>query len=233
MASSIVAERAEATLATHVVPDPACDPSRPLGLRIASGVRGSIADAALRCIARYGVAKTTLDDIAREAGCSRATIYRAFPGGKDALADAVVETEVARLFVALDERIAGIDDLESLLVAVMDEAGTRISGHQALQFLMLHEPEVILPRIAFSAFDTVLAASSAFLAPYLRPWLSWEDARRVGEWLTRIVMSYLVCPPAIAGSRDGSHRPDEDYLRHLVRSFMLPGIRVLQTSTTA
>jgi AcrR family transcriptional regulator len=233
MVSSIVAERAEATLATHVLPDPACDPSRPLGLRIATGVRGTIADATLRCIGRYGVAKTTLDDIAREAGCSRATIYRSFPGGKEALADAVVETEVARLFVAIAERIAGLNDLEALLVAVMDEAGTRISGHQALQFLMLHEPEVIFPRIAFSAFDTVLAASSAFLAPYLRPWLSWEDARRVGEWVTRIVMSYLLCPPASAGSRDGSHRPDEDYLRHLVRSFVLPGIRVLQTSTNA
>ena len=32
------------------------------------------------CIARWGTAKTTLDDIAREAGCSRATIYRLFPG---------------------------------------------------------------------------------------------------------------------------------------------------------
>ncbi|MEA2588672.1 MAG: hypothetical protein QOH66_1599, partial [Actinomycetota bacterium] len=44
-----------------------------------------VIDAALRCIARWGIAKTTLDDIAREASCSRATIYRLFPGGKDAL----------------------------------------------------------------------------------------------------------------------------------------------------
>ena len=30
-------------------------------------------DATLICLARWGVAKTTLDDVARQAGCSRAT----------------------------------------------------------------------------------------------------------------------------------------------------------------
>jgi AcrR family transcriptional regulator len=207
-------------------------PALPLGLEVATGLRLTVVDAALRCVARYGLAKTTLDDVAREAGCSRATIYRAFPGGKDAVGEAVIETEVARLFEAVAARVAGVRDLEVLLVVAMDEVVERISSHQALQFLLVHEPEAVLPRVAFSAFDTVLAVASAFVAPYLAPWLEAEDARRVGEWVTRIVISYLLCPPAIAGSRDGSHRPDEGYLRHLVQSFVLPGIRVLQTSTS-
>ena len=42
--------------------------------------RGRIRDAALVCIGRFGLAKTTVDDIAREAGCSRATLYRYFDG---------------------------------------------------------------------------------------------------------------------------------------------------------
>src|SRR6476660_9592213 len=37
--------------------------------------------ATLACIARHGLAKTTFDDVAREAGCARATLYRYF-GGK-------------------------------------------------------------------------------------------------------------------------------------------------------
>ena len=48
-----------------------------------------------------GVTKTTLDDVAREAGCSRATVYRTFPGGKEEVVAAVVDTEVARLFSAI------------------------------------------------------------------------------------------------------------------------------------
>ena len=42
--------------------------------------RTRLLDATLACIARVGVSKTTLDDVAREAGCSRATLYRYFPG---------------------------------------------------------------------------------------------------------------------------------------------------------
>jgi hypothetical protein len=42
-----------------------------------------VVDALLACIARWGVSKTTVEDVAREAGISRATIYRLFPGGKD------------------------------------------------------------------------------------------------------------------------------------------------------
>jgi AcrR family transcriptional regulator len=204
----------------------------PLDLRVATGIQLVVAEAALRCIARFGVSKTTLDDIAREAGCSRATLYRAFPGGRDSLAETVVETEIARFFGALAERLESIDDLETLLVATMDEAVQRIGRHPALQFLIVHEPEIVLPRVAFSAFDTVLALASAFLAPYLSEWLREEDARRVGEWVARIVMSYLLCPPVAAGSRDRSHLPDEAYLRHLVRSFVLPGIRELQSPTS-
>ena len=50
------------------------------------------------CLAHQGTAKTTVDDIAREAGISRATVYRVFPGGKGEILAAVVDTEMARLF---------------------------------------------------------------------------------------------------------------------------------------
>ena len=49
--------------------------------------------ALLTCIARYGLAKTTLDDVAREAGCSRATLYRYF----DSKHDLVRRTTVGEL----------------------------------------------------------------------------------------------------------------------------------------
>src|SRR5579859_3650184 len=68
-------------------------PSGQLRLEKATGMRGRIVGGALRCFARYGTTKTTIDDISRETGCSRATVYRAFPGGKDELMGTVVETE--------------------------------------------------------------------------------------------------------------------------------------------
>ncbi len=64
-----------------------------------------IIDGALVCLARHGTVKTTVDDVAREAGVSRATVYRAFPGGRDEILGAVVDTEMARLFSALGVRL--------------------------------------------------------------------------------------------------------------------------------
>ncbi len=57
----------------------------PVGLVAVAPLAGRAHAAALRGIARWGVAETTLADVAREAGCSRATIYRTLAGGKQAL----------------------------------------------------------------------------------------------------------------------------------------------------
>jgi AcrR family transcriptional regulator len=178
-----------------------------------------VVDAALRCIARWGVAKTTLDDVAREAGWSRATVYRLFPGGKDAVLETVVDVELERFFCALDERLAVAADLEDLLVAGMSEAGARITSHPALRFLVTHEPEVILPQISFARAERVLAMAASFASPYLARWLGPEEANRVGEWATRIVISYAASPS------DRIDVAEAASVRRLVRSFVLPGIR--------
>src|SRR3954471_14382319 len=52
--------------------------------------RDRILEATCACVARYGLAKTTVEDAAREAGLSRATVYRYFPGGKDQLIAEVI-----------------------------------------------------------------------------------------------------------------------------------------------
>src|SRR5215470_16145751 len=49
----------------------------------ADTTRERIIDAADECFARYGVAKTTVEDIAAAATLSRATVYRSFTGGRD------------------------------------------------------------------------------------------------------------------------------------------------------
>jgi AcrR family transcriptional regulator len=203
---------------TGVLPEATAEavPDRPQG-RSVQEVR--VVDAALRCIARWGVAKTTLDDVAREAGWSRATVYRLFPGGKDAVLETVADVELDRFFSALDERLAAASDLEDLLVAGMSEAGARITGHPALQFMVIHEPELILPQISFDRAERVLARAASFAAPYLARWLAPEEANRVAEWVTRIVISYAASPSATVDVADA------ESARRLVRSFVLPGIR--------
>src|SRR3954454_11579060 len=107
-------------------------PTRPAGPSFgAPTLEERVVDAALRCIARWGATKTTLDDVAREAGCSRATVYRVAPGGKDGLIDLVVRTEASRFFAAVAERLDAVADqgIEELLVVGMVEAGRRFVSH--------------------------------------------------------------------------------------------------------
>jgi len=184
-----------------------------------------VVDAALACFGRWGVAKTTLDDIAREAGCSRATVYRLFPGGKDVVIEAVAGRELARFFTDLSaelERTSG--DLESLLVTGIAFTTRSIRAHEPLQFVLAHEPEVILPLVAFDRCDRVLDHAAAFCAPWLAPHLGAEWALRAGEWLTRMVLSYTLVPS------DGFDLALEDDARRFVHCFVLPGLTATTTN---
>jgi AcrR family transcriptional regulator len=196
-----------------------------LGADDRSSTRVRIVDATLACLARQGLGKTTVDDIAREAKFSRATLYRTFPGGKDAIAAAVVETEVARLFSSLAVVMGEATDLEDVLVAGMVESARRLGAHRALGYLLLHEPGAILRWLTFGDLDQILFTAGDFAAPFFARWLSPDEASRAAEWAVRIVLAYL-----------GDPAPDTDLAdpadtRALVRTFVLPGILALRTTT--
>jgi AcrR family transcriptional regulator len=199
---------------------------RHLGADDRSSTRVRIVDATLSCLARQGLGKTTVDDIAREAGFSRATLYRTFPGGKDAIIEAVVETEVARLFSSLAVVMGEAADLEDVLVAGMVESARRLSGHRALAYLLVHEPDVILPRLIFADMDRILLVAGDFAAPFFARWLSPDEASRAAEWAVRIVLTYL-------GDPAGTDLSDPEDTRALVRTFVMPGILALRAATTS
>jgi AcrR family transcriptional regulator len=181
-------------------------------------VEDRVVDGALRCIARWGVAKTTLDDIAREGGCSRATVYRLFPGGKDAVLAAAIRAELARFTSGLADRLAGVDDLEGTLVAGITHTACFLDDHAALRFLLAHEPELVLPRISFAHMSEVLRQASDIGAPYLAPFVGQQEAPAAAEWVARLVFSYAVCPSPWVDVRD------EESVAGLVRDFVLPGL---------
>jgi AcrR family transcriptional regulator len=174
-----------------------------------------IVEATLRCVARWGLSKTTLDDVAREAGLSRATVYRSVPGGKENLIALVSAVELNKFFVALDAAVRSATTLEDTLVTGVVTAARHLQHHGALKFMIEHEPEHILPLFAFTNLDRILENVRVFAAPYLEPWLG-EDAGRGAEWVARIVLSYSCAPSP------EYDLTDEDSARQLVRTFVLP-----------
>ena len=75
-----------------------------------------ILEAAGRLTTRYGFDKTTVDEIAREAGVSKGAIYLVWPG-KDELFDALIEFEMTKLMLDLRARI--VEDEQSDSIAAL------------------------------------------------------------------------------------------------------------------
>jgi AcrR family transcriptional regulator len=178
-----------------------------------SEVGERIVAAALRCLARFGLTKLTLDDVAREAGCSRATLYRYFPN-KSSLLFTVVASEVARLRTGLDEAVADATTVEEVVSAAAAYGARELGRHEALQFLLAVEPGAVLPHVCFGGADRMMALVAEALAPHLGLFLPEPEATRTGEWLGRVFLSYGFMTPCNS----------EADIVALVRDFVLPGL---------
>lgn len=188
------------------------------GRTAAASPSSRILGATIACISRWGMAKTTLDDIAREAGVSRATVYRLFPGGKDTVVKAAVAAELEAFAQGLVGRLTGLESLEDLVVATLTYATTALRQHPALQYLLQHEPGQVLPHLAFANFDEVLAAAAAMGSPWLAPHLGRDDADPAAEWVARLICSYTLSPSV------WYDLGDDDGARRFTRRFLLPGL---------
>jgi AcrR family transcriptional regulator len=180
--------------------------------------------ATLACVARHGLAKTTFDDVAREAGCARATLYRYF-GGKRQLVRITVAREAARIAASIRDAADAEPTFEDAVVAMLVRAACELRDHEALQFLFAFEPEVVLPHVTFDAGNRFLVGAGSAVAPALTRFLPAERVDRAGEWLARVVLTHALSPTSPI------NLTDEAAARALVRELVLPGLLVPETAT--
>lgn len=183
----------------------------------AASTRDRLVAAFLVNVARCGYSRTTLDDVAREAGCSRATLYRYFPG-KAPLARAAVAVEAERYLAGLRAVAAAAPDLETVLVDGLVHTARFLEDHDALQFLLRSEPEVVVTHLCFSNGDRFLRLACSALEPVLAPFLPDGRPGRDCEWVARIALAYL------APENTSTDLTDRGQARDLVRDFLLPSL---------
>jgi len=180
--------------------------------------RLKLIDAALLCISRTGASKVTIDDIAAEVKCSRATVYRTFPGGKDAIFAAAIETEVARFYSTLAVSMGRAADLTELAVSMVTVASAYLLNHETLNAMLHFEPEIVLGRLRFGQMDETLASAAAFAQPFFARWLEAESASRAAELVVRFTVSYLT------DTASNLNLEDEAAVRPLIEQFLVPGM---------
>jgi AcrR family transcriptional regulator len=186
--------------------------------RPAHDTRTRLLEATYGCIARDGIAATSLEEAARAAGVARATHYRYFPGGREELLGAVITWETVRFFWRLAEAVADAPDLATLLIDGIVFAHRAIEEHDVLQRLLGTEPELLTPQLTVDAPRIVNLLQSFFVGRFgaheLREGLSPADA---AEYVARMTLSFISSP----GRWDLSDRVQ---VRTLVRKEILAGV---------
>jgi AcrR family transcriptional regulator len=184
----------------------------------AAEVRERILQATYDCVARWGLSKTTVEDAARQAGLSRATIYRYFPGGRSELVNAVVAWEYARFFGRLYQEVQACDSLEEVMERGLAFAHRSIREHEVLQRILQTEPDMLLPTLTVESTGTQQLIA-AVLVPYLmrHELAPGTDVELAADFLARMVLSYIASP----GRWD---LEDPDQVARLVRAELLAGI---------
>lgn len=184
-----------------------------------SRARQRILEATYACVARWGISKTTVEDAAREAGMSRATVYRHFPGGREELIAATVAWEELRFFGGLYDELHDAPTLEEVLERGLPFAHRAITAHEVLQKVLQTEPDLLLPKLTTEA-TRVTALISGFIVPYLAgdPRLvAGVEVHQAADFLARMVLSYITTP----GRFD---LDDPAQVSRLVRTELLGGI---------
>ena len=181
----------------------------------ASDAKNRICIAGLECIKRNGLEKTTMSDIAKEAGISRPTLYRHFKSkqailftGIDTVALGFAESVVqhARQFNTLDERI-----VETIVFVVQ-----YLPKHPYLSLVLDNECSLALRDRAFSDEATEIF-SEMTAAPLIevRPDLAHQGLE-ITEIMSRFALSMILFP--------GKYASDYQGLRELIRLRILPGL---------
>ena len=156
----------------------------------------SILDATGALLARHGLGRWSMDDVARRAGVGRATVYRRF-ASREEVVNAAIARDLQRFFATVADAVAGYPELvdkvvEGLLMGVRAARGT------LLPELFLSDGSAVMALL--QAAPVVALGSSALIRQYEA--ITGEELQGsaraevelVAEALIRLALSFLLIP---------------------------------------
>lgn len=165
-----------------------------------------ILDAAEKLFAERDPGSVGMNEIARTAGCSRATLYRYFDS-REALYTAYVHRWANALYHELTQRLSGIDDPAQRLVTGITESLALVRGNPALASWFAETGPPIGTAMAERS-DVIAVMVTTFLSA-----LGGKDTEieQRARWVVRVMTSLLSFP--------GRDADDE---RAMLRQFVVP-----------
>ena len=136
-------------------------------------------DAATRCFVRYGVRRTSVQDVADELGVNRTTIYRQV-GAINQVIRLLIARDLHRLLSELPRSLAGTSGPRAV-VELMATIIRYASDHPVMAKVLRDEPEVIGPVLASD-----MAADQ----------IAHRDPDLLAESLVRLGITLVLAPPS-------------------------------------
>jgi AcrR family transcriptional regulator len=176
-----------------------------------------ILEAARRQLARYGLRRTSLEDIAHHAGVGRATLYRRFPN-RDALLTALIAREATGLIAHVDEHVAPHQTPQDRVVHGFLAFIHGLRDNDLLRNLATSDPEQILPLLTSSASLTLgrqyISAQAARAQAQGAELTATPD--QIAEVLARLAQSLALTPDSILPL------DDDEQLTEFARATLTP-----------
>jgi len=182
--------------------------------------RGRLLNAAEACFDRFGLRRTTIDDVAREAKVSRSTVYRYFDGRGDLIV-AVYLRESETVNAKVKSLMSRPGPFAERVVKALMRSIDAIRSGKYLP-LMLSPEGAVLASKAITASSAFFESSRATMSPF------FERAKADGEvrgdielddfieWTLRIIFSFAMF--------DSPIQRDPKDLRRLIETFLVPSL---------
>lgn len=162
-------------------------------------------DAARECVLSFGVARTTLTDIAKRAGTSRMTVYRRFPG-----VTSVVAALMTREFGSLLADTGGAGTARERLVAAATDAARQLIANPLLNSVLDRDPELLLPYLVHRAGSTQRIAEK-FITELVTEGHA-DGSIRTGSTAAQTRMVFLTVQAVVVSHRPATDDVDQDDL---------------------
>jgi AcrR family transcriptional regulator len=184
-------------------------------------VTDRVLDAAERCLRQNGIRRTTMIEVAEEAGISRAWLYRHFPD-KDSLVLAVLVRSDEAFWARARDDLSKVEGLAAQVAEAVRLSRSQEPGALLLE-LTSSEPDAV-GAVVGTGIGDMLPGLATFWRSYL------EDARargevradldvlRAAEWIMRLVISLVSIPSGLVDTQD----PNE--LRRFLDDFLVRGL---------
>ena len=178
-----------------------------------------IIDAAYELYLTFGLRRTTLRQIAKQAGIGRPTLYRRF-ADKDAVTQAVFLRETRRVIRTVWDEVQDIAEPEDMLVRSFVVGIRTFNQHPLTRRLMDTEPEAILPYLT-SKSAPYIELGHAVLGDLARSLRESERYRGLDtdyllEVMGRLFTSLIVTPTRLVDVND------ERKLNRFAEQFLVP-----------